>query len=381
MKHSVVYVLFVVITGFSVTANAAVSSIDQLDNACAFSFAVFSDNRSEIDQNVGRAFSWIKANHEFCIGNGDIFDDVDSKNDAFLELWKNDSFWHKNLYPTFGNRCSRMNKGSQANWGPPAYTLDYLDQTGWTFRTPTEEKIWGHASKEDHTPYPYEDQKIDYYVKRKIGDFTVHLIIVYSNDRAPFAHRSADFLLSTVKHIAPDKSSHDIVVLASHVERWLWRSCRESFWDKGDPHYNGNPLARSEAEYLLENSDLVVASSDHRFRRLHDTDNWNTSSNQALSVDTGQVYKTGSKEGYLEVHVFDHPPRFTVQYISAAATRALHVGVHQPSADRIKTDRGETETLCQPMLKYVNGPMIQPLDWNNFELPAPKAETIVEPEK
>ncbi|MCU0858861.1 MAG: hypothetical protein MUC65_10725 [Pontiellaceae bacterium] len=360
MVHSVIGAVL-----FSGSLFGGVSSIEELDNAALFSFAVFSDSRGETDENAGKALEWIKTHDDFCIANGDIFDGNAAVDEAFLAMWRDDSYWHNNLYPAFGNHCSRINGGFQPQWGRPAFTLTNLNligRPGVEFRIPTSEPIRSFPTKDAQLagqPYTnYPDQYIDYYVRRTFGDFTVHLVIVYKQDRAVFAQRSADFLYSKVMELASFKTDHDIVILAAHDERWFGRSAREGF--AGYPV----PLTDDKLKDMLADSDLIVSSSDHRFRRLHEEDSYGVL-NQALVVDSGQVYNAEDTDGYLEAHVFDNPPRFTVQYIGCNNTpRKLHINV--PVSYKLLPERGETIQLVTPMLKYVNGPIVQPLDWDTF---------------
>jgi hypothetical protein len=347
-----------------------IASIEDLDRASVFRFAAFSDSRGEVDENTGRALKWIKAaNHKFAVAVGDLFD-ATSNDDKTLDMWKNDSFYHNNLYPTFGNHCSRIringSEGSQTNWGRPAFTLNSLNLRGRTdvqFRKPTSEPIMGYKSKDDHSIKAYDDQYIDYYVKQTIGKFTVHIVSIYKGDHTAFAPRSAKFLFDKVVELSETKTNYDIIVVSGHEERWLWRACREGF-NGGQP-----PLTESQVKFIVSTADLILAASDHRFRRLCETDYyWKDIKNPALQVDTGQVYNTSAGDGYVEFHVFDNPPRFTAQYINAASsTRKLHVG---EAASSINGDRDCEKSagtrLLKPMMKIVDGPITQPVDWNKF---------------
>jgi hypothetical protein len=112
---------------------------------------------------------------------------------------------------------------------------------------------------------------------------------------------------------------------------------------------------------MLGNTDLIICSSDHRFRRIHELDG--RVPNQALIVDSGQCSTRG---GYLDIHVFDNPPRFTAQYIECKdeSVRKLHAGAYQNL--HMLPERKETVELFHPMMKKVNGTITQPLDWEQF---------------
>ncbi len=198
---------------------AAVTSISQLDDGCTFQFACYSDNRAETDQNMAKALSWIKAKDDFCIADGDIFESDETKNNTYLNGWRNDSYWHNNLYPQFGNHCGMINGGNQAKWGQAYFTLTNLNQTGWDIRPATTNKILGWASRNDKTPTYYSDRKIDYYVQRTFGAFKVHLIMVYKADHCVFTTMSANWMYNKVMGIAPNKTKRFRSVLQYRKRR------------------------------------------------------------------------------------------------------------------------------------------------------------------
>ncbi|MCK5173339.1 MAG: hypothetical protein KAR47_08100, partial [Planctomycetes bacterium] len=141
-----------------------------------------------------------------------------------------------------------------------------------------------------------------------------------------------------------------------HDERWFSRAWQEwGVWNE------------SEIDFMLGNTDMIVCASDHRFRRVHELDG--RVPNQALIVDSGQCNAT--RGGYLEIHVFDNPPRFTVQYTECTdeTSRMLQVGAYKKY--HILPVRNETIEQFHPMMKEIDGPITQPLDWNNFPLEPP----------
>ncbi len=334
--------------------SAAVTNISQLDAGCTFSFACFSDSRGEMDENTGRALGWIKNYHDFAIANGDLFDGDNTKDLAFQNLWRTNSYWNNNLYPTFGNHCSIINGGSQVNWGRPYYTLTNLNTSSWSFRAATTNKIWGFTSMTNHTLTPYNDQKIDYYVQRTFGSFKVHLVMTYKGDHTPYASMSATWMYNKVMDLAATKTKYDLVVVVGHEERWLTRACSAT-----DGDFPG-PMTTAQVEDVFENSDIVIGASDHQFRRMYNVDTWGLTY-PALYIDSGQVYNTDATDGYLEFHVFDDTnPFVTAQYINAdITTRILHVGRANGGAISIKS--GHDENSQKPMKKVIDGAITQPL--------------------
>ncbi|MCU0856772.1 MAG: DNRLRE domain-containing protein [Pontiellaceae bacterium] len=349
---------------------AAVTDISQLDNACAFQFACFSDSRGEMDENTGRALGWIKAYDDFAIADGDLFDGNNTKDLAFQALWRTNSFWHNNCYPQFGNHCSIINGGYQPMWGRPYYTLTNLNTSGWEFRTPGTAKITGWRTMDDHTLVNYDDRKIDYYVKRTFGAFNVHLVMTYKADHCRYAAVSANWMRNKVMSLSAGKTKHDLIVVVGHEERWLTRACTT------DGDFPG-PMTRSQVEDVFKNSDIVIGASDHQFRRMYNVDDWGLS-NPALYVDSGQVYNTASTEGYLEFHVFEaSSPFVTCQYINAdITTRKLHVGRANDGAISIKD--GHDANSQYAMRKVIDGAITQPLNWSTLTVTgAPPSTTTV----
>jgi hypothetical protein len=80
---------------------------------------------------------------------------------------------------------------------------------------------------------------------------------------------------------------------------------------------------------------------------------------------------SATDNGYLEFHVFDDTnPFMTVQYINShITTRELHIG----QADGVNTNgspsRDESLDDLHPLLKYISGGYIQPLNWSTVNLP------------
>jgi hypothetical protein len=346
---------------------AAVTNISQLDASCAFSFAAISDTRGSNVQDAGRAFGWIQQYDDFVFEVGDVFDGNTTSNDAYASMWRTNTFRNNNTYPCFGNHCSKINGGNQYAWGSPYFTLTNLNRTGWTFRTPgtATVKAYANSSDEDNKVYTYfTDRAIDYYLTRVIGNFNVHIISIYKQDHSVFFKPSADFLYNRMLTLAASKTKHDIIVVQGHDERWLYRSKSESF--------AGNPIVYTSAQmdFIAQNADIVMSASDHRFRRINDFDSRGLV-NGALHVDTGVNNGTGSGNGYCEFHVFDDPndPKITMQYINCrVTTRTLHTNRANNGGISINTDRGETVNDQYPAVKYVSGPVTQPLNWSTFNV-------------
>jgi len=179
------------------------------------------------------------------------------------------------------------------------------------------------------------------------------MIAVHKGDQSVFADRSADFMYNKVVELSKSKTEYDIIVLLGHDERWFQRA-----------RFDWGVWNWDQIDFMLKNTDLIVCASDHRFRRVHELDG--RVANQALIVDSGIASNGGITDGYLDIHVFDNPPRFTVQYIDCEykSSRALHDGANWKYM--ILPERGEKIEHMHPMMKYVNGTIVQPLDWKSF---------------
>ena len=288
--------LWIIVFGFLARnlPAAVISTIEELDEAAAFSFSVLSDNQGNSESGpISKAIPWIRSHDKFCIGNGDLFN---GNNDTFQNVLSDPEDWfHYNFYPVLGDHCNEIRidgvRGREKDWGRSHIVLDMVadiyNRPNVEFRIPSSRKILSRGEQ-------YDDKYIDFYAKETHGIFTVHIITVHIGDKSVFAKRSADFMYNKVKELSTSKTDHDIIVLVAHDERWFSRAWQE--WDVWN---------ESEIDFMLGNTDMIVCSSDHRFRRVHELDC--RVDNQALIVDSGQC--NASRGGYLEVHVFDNPPR------------------------------------------------------------------------
>jgi predicted alpha-1,2-mannosidase len=347
--------LLIIVSGFLVcnVPAAVISTIDQLDEAAEFSFSILSDNQGNSESGpISKAIPWIRSHDKFCIGNGDLFN---GNNDTFQNVLSDVNDWfHYNFYPVIGDHDNEIRidgvRGHEKDWGRSYIVFDMVagiyNRPNVEFRVPENRKVLSRGEQ-------YDDQYLDFYAKETHGKFTVHIIAVHIGDKSVFAKRSANFMYNKVKELSKSKTDHDIIVLVAHDERWFSRAWQEWGVWKAD-----------QIDFMLGNTDMIVCSSDHRFRRVHELDG--RVPNQALIVDSGQCNAT--RGGYLEVHVFDNPPRLTAQYTECAdeTSRVLQVGAYKKR--HILPERKETDEQFHPMMKEINGPITQPIDWNNFDL-------------
>ncbi|MBM4152484.1 MAG: hypothetical protein FJ220_03045, partial [Kiritimatiellaceae bacterium] len=356
-----------------------VTTIEQLDELAAtnggFSFSIMGDNNGYAAYNynslgdataigMARLEPWIKDNDEFCLAVGDH---AIGTRKYWYTMNETDPFWHNHYYPSLGDNCNGTDyfygsTADQAIWGRGWVMFkalnNFFTRSNETeqiiFRQPdTNNPVYSSVSKANpDTLVPYPDQLCDYYVKRKQGNFTFHIISVNVPDPGVLAARSKDFMMNKLYELAAIKTDYDIIVVLAQKNNWLKRA-----QDKGW-------ISRAERDAFMSIVDLTVNGDDHIYRRQNNFDaDYNRT--EALWMNSGAPASTGALWGYLNVHVFDNPPRFVVQYIDVQnqSTRKLHVNPVKKSS----TQQAQPDADTKPIMKYVNGPYVS-VDWNNFPM-------------
>lgn len=358
-----------------------VSTIEQLDTLAeengGFSFSVMGDNNGyEAWQynrpdggapdvkakGMSRLQPWIENNDAFCLGVGDH---AIGTRKYWYKMNETNSFWHNNFYPSLGDNGNGTDyfygvTADQATWGRGWVMFKALnnfftrntaiDQI--EFRQPEETPVYSSVSKGDRdTLVPYPDQLCDYYAKRTQGAFTFHIISVNCPDPGVLAERSKNFMTNKLYELATEKTDYDVIIVLAQKANWLERA-ESKDW-----------ISRDERDAVMTIADLTVNGDDHIYRRQSNFDG-DYDGTEALWMNSGQpCWNTGSGRGYLNFHVFDNPPRFTVQYIltETNSRRLLHVDACQIGSKQKELPPEYT----QPYLKYINGP-VESVDWNNF---------------
>lgn len=384
MKTRILFLHFLVFVLLAGDLSAVVvSTIEQLDTLAAenggFSFSIMGDNNGYEawqytrpdggvpDNNakgMARLQPWIETNDKFCLAVGDH---AIGTRKYWYRMNETNAFWHNHYYPSLGDNCNGTDyfygvTGDQAVWGRGWVMFkalnNFFTRSNATeqiiFRQPdTNSPVYSSVSKaKPDTLVPYPDQLCDYYAKRIQGAFTFHIISVNFPDPGVLAARSKDFMMNKLYALAATKTDHDIIIVLAQKNNWLQRA-----QDKGW-------ISRAERDALMSIADLTVCGDDHVYRRQNNFDA-DYDRTEALWMNSGQPCSTtGSGRGYLNCHVFDNPPRFTVQYIlTDPATRTLHVNAYQ-----IGTLQKNLPAECtKPYLKYINGPYVS-VDWNNFPI-------------
>ncbi|MCD4817311.1 MAG: 5'-nucleotidase C-terminal domain-containing protein [Candidatus Cloacimonetes bacterium] len=265
---------------------AGVNNIEDLDKISTFSFAIMSDNKGDSSQNsekFARMQQWIKDSDDlFIIGVGDhLKKDWDN---SFLDLIQNNDWWNKNFYPNIADGENEFYGSGQGDWGAGEKLLDNVD-------------LSSHAS------VILQENGCEYYLKRKVGNVTIHLIQLHFSDqpkeeKIAFNEESKKFL--TEKLLTIQKSHNDIVIASAHS--------RTGFWYKN--------LSESQFKILTEKCDLVLSATTHFFERAiipeYEDDG-------PLFINTGSITYPSMfcPAGYVQVNVLNYPRSMVVQYINA----------------------------------------------------------------
>lgn len=267
-----------------------VKSITDLDNMSEFKFAIFSDNKGDSNENSKIFFrmkKWIKkTDDKFVIGLGDHL--KKGWNNSFLKLIKEDIWWNENFYPNIADGENQYYGKGQGDWGAGGKLLDILNMS-----VSADVNIRKNGC--------------EYYLKRKIGDFTIHLIQLHFSDepkdtKKAFKKDSKDFMFKTLQSI--QKSQYDIVIVGSHS--------RKGFWD--------DELDKEQFAMLMKKADLVLSATTHFFKRKvikgHENDG-------PLFLNTGSITYPYlySPFGYIQVNILKYPNALVLQYMNAGNTK------------------------------------------------------------
>ena len=267
-----------------------VKAINDLDKISEFEFAIFSDNKGDSSENskiFSRMQKWIKQdNDKFVIGLGDHL--KKGWNNSFLNFIKKDSWWNQNFYPNIADGENQYFGKSQADWGAGGKLFDYLKM-------------------DTNADVNIRKNGCEYYLKRQVGDFTIHLIQLHfpdepKNTKVTFKEDSKEFMVKTLQSIK--KTPYDIVIVGAHS--------RKGFWD--------NELNKEQLDVLMEKADLVLSATTHFFKRKiikgHENDG-------PLFLNTGSITYPYmySPFGYIQVNVLKYPNVLVLQYMNAANTK------------------------------------------------------------
>ena len=263
-----------------------IQTIQDLDKAAIFNFAIMSDNKGDSPQSskrFARMVKWLEnSKTKFVIGLGDHVK-KDWEN-SFLEFLKQNQWWKNHFYPNIADGENEYYGKSQGDWGAGAPLLDVVN-----------------LSKKENVII--RENGCEYYAIIPINKYTIHLIQLHysdnpENDSIAFIEDSKQYLLNTLKSI--NKGEKDIIIVAAHSRTGSWIQ-----------------LLSDEGEKLvMEKADLVLSATTHFFERFEYEGYENHS---ALCINTGSITYPNywCPGGYVQVHVLKKPFALVVQYINA----------------------------------------------------------------
>lgn len=332
-----------------------VSSISELDSIALFHFSIMSDNKGDATENsnVKKWDSWARSG-EFCLGVGD---NLQVKGEPFLPFISSNTFWKTKFLPNIGDGENQHFSGDQAKWG-----------SGWEMFN----SFPNFFTRSDVVFRPLttlsRDRKVDYRYTFQKGGFTVtafqlHMSDSYDGSMNPayggLSHVSSNWLISELDKIrAVGKSDRHIVIVLVQtdiVQNWL----------------DNAPAALKTA--IFKTADLAIGASTHRYgwlTRYKDTCN---KGKGPVVYNSGSCGYSPSTQGYMEIHVLDYPPRFTVCYINTEhnATRLLHVGVQKDWMRNTDNGVSVPDQVGTPVVKQINGPYAAITDWTRITVTPP----------
>ncbi len=267
-----------------------ISTIQELDEAAVFSFAIMSDNKGDSPSSkdeFARMVEWIdEAGDAFVIGLGDHV--KKGWDNDFLSFLEENQWWQLNFYPNVADGENEFYGESQADWGAGA---PVLDEVNLSYRPNVD----------------IRENDCEYYAQIEVGKYTVHLIQLHysdnpADDTIAFREDSREYLIRTLEGIP--KGKRDIVIVGAHSFDGFWL----------------DELSPERQKMVVEKADLVLSATTHFFTRDY-LPHYVTSG--ALCINTGSITYPASycPYGYVQVHILKKPFSMVVQYVNAARSK------------------------------------------------------------
>jgi len=265
---------------------SGIDTIQELDKAAVFNFAIMSDNKGDSPQSsrpFARMVKWIKeSNSQFVIGLGDHV--KKGWENSFLSFLRENRWWHKNFYPNVADGENEFWGKSQGDWGAGAPILDVVD-----------------LSKRPNVTI--REDGCEYYAKIKARGYTIHLIQLHypdqpSNDSISFPEGSRTYLVETLRSI--DKGPKDIIIAAAHSRTGYWI----------------DQLSSGQRALVMEKCDLVLSATTHFWGRKI-VPGWEGKGPLLLNTGSITYPSRWSPHGWVQVHILGKPLSLVVQYINA----------------------------------------------------------------
>jgi len=355
-----IYLLLVLLTTQAVCAvPTAISTIEELDEAALFSFAVFGDhhgasrNGGTRRENMARLDDYVQKHDQFVIGLGDHIlkyypETAYPKGTAnsFVNFIETDPYWNNHFYPNIGDHDNQYEADLKQNWGYGwklfTHLNDFFNRPNVEFREPGVQKI-------ENKGQWYDDQLVDYYAwfdhqgYPEIPEgYTVHVISLHYGSGLVFADQSRDFMMSQLENLAARRTDKDIILLVSQAQGEFVANIASS-------------LNESQRSLLLQTADFIIDGNSHKFHRHARYDQHYSNGALCMNVGTPILKNSENARGYLNFHVLANPTRVAVQYIDLdAAERTLQEG---------PVSANYMNELSGPWMKTVDGGAYEPIHW------------------
>jgi hypothetical protein len=330
---------------------AQITSVGQLDDACMFRFAVWSDDRGEINNpEVIKGTEWLLEGTEpvaFVLGGGD-----NSRGDTgwpeYMQEASTPDLWKYHYYNCIGDHENDAYGGGQSDWGAGGEMFDYLPGF-WTRPNmrPNHYKQTGGGEMGD--PIIWNETTVDgngndYYMTLEDVDgsgVNIHILSLHISDQPSdfpwkaFREQTRQFMEDILLEFEAKRTNRDILFLMGHDANWT------------DQH----EIREYRRDMIYTIPDYINEASSHSFKRRV--------GGIPISREDGPLYLNSGRVGggssnYMECHVFDNPLRMTCQFMSLTNdNRQLYHYVDDDHASYLKNIETKVNTV---------------VDWNNFDL-------------
>lgn len=288
-------------------------TIEKLDEAAVFSFAIMSDNKgySVENESMFKCNKWIQeSGDKFILGVGDHV--KDNRENPFLDFIKTDSFWHQHFYPNVADGENEYWGENQGDWGAGAPIID-------------------DAGLYERSNVTVRKNKVEYYAIESHNGINVHIIQLHFSDNPAdttiaFNESSRQYLMDCLDGIK--KTKKDIIVVLAHTGPWF------------------ELLSEERKSKLFKKADLLLGATTHKYQRYSISDD--KKAKVALAINSGALGNS-YENGFVQVHVLKKPMRLVVQY------------------QLTKNDSRELQKDGYAFQKVVKG-KVSGIDWNNFKL-------------
>lgn len=264
-----------------------INSIEELDDAAVFNFAIMSDCNKDLSIGMDFRFKnmvdWLEeSGASFVIGAGDYVK-LDWEN-KFLNFLRENEWWRNHLYPI-------VSDGDNEYYGG---TVEAIGAGGAFFY---EVDLYSRPNVE------IRENSCEFYAAIAVNGYTVHYIGLHFPDEPndierTFTDDTREYMIRKLKSI--HKTDKDIILIGAAGNGGFWIDLLED----------------EQKDLVMKKSDIVLSSSTHMFDRkmvegYRETD--------ALIINTGSITgpRFGDPGGFSLVHILENPNRIVLQYFNA----------------------------------------------------------------